>query len=143
MHRTRLVDVALLCFATVIAAQALQSSPPGSSTKSTIPAVTIADRDNGTDVDLTAGGMLIVKLPSNPSTGYSWAVAGDSSPLKLQKTSFVQKSHSRQMVGSAGTQVLRFGANSVGMGNLTVVYRRSWEYNVPPVKTFTVRGNVR
>jgi inhibitor of cysteine peptidase len=143
MHQMRLAGVAILCFATVIAAQAVQSPPTASSTKSTITAVTVTDRDNGTDVDLTAGGTLIVKLPSNPSTGYSWAVAGDPSPLKLHKTSFVQKSHSGQMVGSAGTQVLRFGANSVGMGNLTVVYRRSWEYNVPPVTTFTVRVNVR
>ncbi len=128
--------VAILCFATAVAAQAAQP-PPGSSTKSAIPAVTLTDRDNGTDVDLTSGGTLIVKLPSNPSTGYSWAVAGDPSPLKLHRTSFVQKSHSGQMVGSSGTQVLRFGANSVGMGNLTVIYRRSWEYNVPPLKTFT------
>ena len=143
MHQMRLAGVAILCFATVIAAQAVQSPPTASSTKSTITAVTVTDRDNGTDVDLTAGGTLIVKLPSNPSTGYSWAVAGDPSPLKLQKTSFVQKPHSKQAVGSSGTQVLRFGANSVGMGNLTVVYRRSWEYNVPPVKTFTVRVNVR
>ena len=29
------------------------------------------------------------------------------------------------------------------MATLTLVYRRSWEYNVPPIKTFTVRVNVR
>jgi inhibitor of cysteine peptidase len=99
--------------------------------------------DNGKDIDLTTGSMLLVDLPGNPSTGYSWSVAGDPAPLKLQKASFHKgKTHSNA-VGAAGTAVFRFSASTSGLANLTLVYRRSWEYNVPPMKTFSVRVDVR
>ncbi|MGA2905365.1 MAG: protease inhibitor I42 family protein [Candidatus Korobacteraceae bacterium] len=105
--------------------------------------VSIADEDNSKDVDLTSGGTLIVKLKSNPSTGYSWAVAGDPSPLKLQKTSYRKNTASSKAVGAPGVQVFRFNASSAGMATLHLSYRRSWEYDVPPAKTFSVRVNVR
>ena len=50
--------------------------------------VVLTEQDNGKDIDLTIGSTLVVKLPSNPSTGYNWTVVGEPSPLKLQKTSF-------------------------------------------------------
>ena len=39
--------------------------------------------------------------------------------------------------------VFQLSANSAGLATLTFVYRRSWEYNVPPAKTFAIRVNVR
>jgi inhibitor of cysteine peptidase len=140
---TRVVIIACLAFATCIAARALQTGASGHTAKASSPAVTITEQDNGKDVDLSSGETLIVKLTGNPSTGYGWTVAGDPAPLKLQKTSFVKNSKSSQNVGAPGTQVLRFSASSAGMATLTVVYRRSWEYNLSPMKTFSLRVNVR
>jgi inhibitor of cysteine peptidase len=125
-----------------ITAEALQTAPSAWSKVSSA-TVTVTGQDNGQDVDLTTGGILIVKLKSNPSTGYSWTVSGDPSPLRLEKTTYVKNSQSSKAVGAPGMQVLRFGVSSSGMATLTVVYRRSWEYNVPPAKTFRVRVNVR
>src|SRR5262245_32613552 len=36
--------------------------------------VTVTDQDNGKNVTVPHGGMLIVRLESNPSTGFSWSV---------------------------------------------------------------------
>lgn len=101
------------------------------------------ESDNGKDIDLIAGSTLVVKLPGNPSTGYNWTVVGDPAPLKLQKSSFARSKTKSGMVGSSGTAIFRLSAGSSGMATLNLVYRRSWEYNVAPVKTFTVRVDVR
>lgn len=107
------------------------------------PDVVLTEQDNGKDIDLTIGGALIVKLPSNPSTGYNWAVVGEPSPLKLQKATFRKGKTKDNAVGASGTAIFQLSASSSGMATLTLVYRRSWEYNVPPIKTFAVRVDVR
>ena len=111
--------------------------------KSPASVVTVSDQDNGKDIDLPQGATLLVKLTSNPSTGYSWAVKGDPSPLKLEKTSTKKGKQSGQKVGAPGVQELRFVASSAGMASLTLEYRRPWEYTASPAKTFSVRVNVR
>jgi inhibitor of cysteine peptidase len=109
----------------------------------TVDSVVLTDRDNGTDVDLAANQLLIVKLNSNPSTGYAWSIVGDPSPLKLQKTSFRKNTSRSGAVGNSGISTFQLSAGAAGMATVTFVYRRSWEYNMPPMKTFTVRVNVR
>lgn len=104
--------------------------------------LTLTDVDNGKDIDLAAGSTLVVKLPSNPSTGYTWTLAGDPSPLKLQKTIFHRNPKDDNAVGAPGTETFQLSAKSAGMAMLTIVYRRSWEYNIPPAKTFAVHVNV-
>jgi inhibitor of cysteine peptidase len=131
----------LMCLAASLA-QAQQAS---SNTKAKAPSsdVTLTERDNGADTDLTIGSALVVKLPANPSTGYNWTVVGEPSPLKLHKSSFRKGATQGSSVGASGTSVFQFSASSSGMATLTLVYRRSWEYNIAPIKTFTVRVNVR
>ena len=138
-----IVTWAVLCLSTAMMAGALQTSASTAPANASSPTVTVTDQDNGKDIDLIAGNTLLVKLKSNPSTGYAWTVSGDPSPLRLEKTTYVKNSKSSKAVGAPGMQVLRFGVSSSGMATLTVVYRRSWEYNVPPAKTFSVRVNVR
>jgi inhibitor of cysteine peptidase len=138
-----IVGVAAFCLAFGCVAEAWQTPSAKSPAKAGSHAVSIADEDNGKDVDLTSGGTLIVKLTSNPATGYSWAVAGDPSPLKLEKTSYRKNTSSSKVVGAPGVQMFQFDAGSAGMATLQLIYRRSWEYNVPPAKTFNVRVNVR
>jgi inhibitor of cysteine peptidase len=130
---------ALFILAMQVGAQATHSTAP----KSPPSVVTISDQDNGKDIDLPQGATLLVKLTSNPSTGYSWAVKGDPSPLKLEKTSTKKGKQSSKKVGAPGVQELRFVANSAGMASLTLEYRRPWEYTASPAKTFSVRVNVR
>jgi len=137
-----ILGFAFFCCTTWIAALPPQATTASSKAASSA-TVTITDQDNGKDVDMTTGSTLVVKLKSNASTGYSWTVAGEPTPLRLQKTSYQKNKASAKAVGAPGVQVLQFGANSAGMATLNLVYRRSWEYNVSPAQTFSVRVNVR
>jgi inhibitor of cysteine peptidase len=138
-----IVGAATFCLAFGCVAEAWQTPSAKSPATAGSHAVSITDEDNGKDVDLTSGGTLIVKLKSNPSTGYSWAVAGDPSPLKLERTSYRKNTSSSKVVGAPGVQVFQFDASSAGMATLQLIYRRSWEYNVQPAKTFKVKFEIR
>jgi len=142
--RRRLIILATLLFAAAsMFAGVPQTASSPASAKTTTPSVTVTDHDNGRDIDLASNETLIVKLSSNPSTGYNWAVLGDPAPLKLQKTSYRKNSQSSQVVGAPGVQTFQFSPGSAGIANLNFAYRRSWEYNVPPAKSFSIRVNVR
>ena len=112
-----------------------------SSTSASI--VTVTEADNGKAVELNAGQTLQVKLASNPSTGYDWTLDGDPSPLKLVKSFHQANKKTAGMPGAPQTTVFKLSAASAGAANVRLVYRRSWEYNVAPAKTFSVRVNVR
>ena len=133
--------LALLLFSLMLVAQPPQS--PGAPQKSASSVVTITDEDNGKDIDLPAGDTLVLRLKSNPSTGYSWAIKGDPSPLRLVESSTKKNAQTGHAVGAPVTQEFRLTAVSAGMASLTLEYRRPWEYNVAPAKTFKVKVNAR
>ncbi len=144
MTRASLFVLALLQIAVFCSSATSQQASATQAKPSSAGDIVLTESDNGRDIEMTTSSVLIVKLSSNPSAGYAWSLAGDPAPLKLQKSSFRKpKSKSSGMVGAPGTAVFQLAASSAGMTNLTLVYRRSWEYNVPPMKTFTVRVNVR
>ncbi|HKD83790.1 MAG TPA: protease inhibitor I42 family protein [Terriglobales bacterium] len=137
----------ILVFAIAVTAASpaleLQTSSSAPSSKSSPTVVTVTDQNNGKDIDLTSGEELVVKLASNRSTGYGWTVSGDPAPLKLEKMSYHKSTKSSQITGAPGVQIFQFSAATAGIATLNLVYRRSWEYNMPPAKTFSLRVNVR
>ena len=139
MTRIAIVALALPLFSLMLVAQPLQS--PDAQQKNASSVVVITDQDNGKDIDLPAGGTLVLRLTSNPSTGYSWAIKGDPSPLKLVKSSTKKTGQNGHAVGAPVTQEFRLTAVSAGMASLTLEYRRPWEHNVASAKTFQVRVN--
>lgn len=100
--------------------------------------VTASISDSGGTASLVPYQPLVVRLPSNPSTGYSWTytVTGDD-VLRLDSVSGVGTAPSG-MVGASGDEVWSFRAQGSGRAVLTYMYARSWEKNVPPAKTFTL-----
>lgn len=133
---------AAMLFAISIPAATQQSAASATSAKTAASTVTVTDQDNGKDIELASSQTLVVKLGSTPSTGYKWTVEGDPSPLKLQKQTYRKNTKSSAM-GAPGMEIFTFSAGSSGIANLKLNYHRSWEYNVPPVKTFAARVNVR
>ncbi len=139
MTRIAIVVSALLLSSLMLVAQPPQS--PGAQQQSTPSAIAITDQDDGKDIDLPAGDTLVLRLKSNPSTGYSWAIKGDPSPLKLVKNSTKKNDQTSDVPGAPVTQEFRLTAVSAGMASLTLEYRRPWEHDVAPAKTFQVRVN--
>ena len=137
-YTARILFTAVLALSGVTAsAQAEAQKPAGGPAK----IVNATEADNGKDIDMSSGQTLQVKLPSIAGTGYAWTVNGDPTPLKLTKQS-TQRSKSAKP-GAAQVSVFQFSASSPGIATLTMLYRRSWEYNVPPAKKFEVKVNVR
>jgi inhibitor of cysteine peptidase len=104
--------------------------------------VTASLSDSGGTASLIPYQPLVVRLPANPSTGYSWTytVSGDD-VLRLDTVSG-EAPAPNGMVGVPGEQVWSFRAQGSGRAVLTYVYARSWEKNAPPVKTFTLKVEV-
>ena len=98
--------------------------------------VTASLTDSGGEASLLPGQPLVVRLPSNPSTGYGWSytVVGDD-VLRLESVSGATPS-ADGMVGVPGETVWSFRARGKGIAELNYVYARSWEKHAPPAKTF-------
>ena len=95
----------------------------------------ITAADAGKTVSLVVGGQLTVQLEAQPGTGCGWEADAASTPLLSFKGS---KSSGTNMPGGIEAQSLSFVARSAGEGNLKLVYRRSWEKDVAPAKSFSV-----
>jgi inhibitor of cysteine peptidase len=104
--------------------------------------ITLSERNNGGQVELDKSKMVVLRLESNPSTGYSWQVDEmDASVLRqVGEFEFEQKS---DLFGAPGTQVLRFVGAGKGQTDLKLAYRRPWETDVAPAQTFILQVQAR
>ncbi len=103
-------------------------------------AVVVTAADAGKTVSLAVGQSLIVKLDAQTaSTGFQWEPDAASTPL-LSFSSTTQSGAGTPpgMVGGVKTQSLTFVARAAGEGNLKLVFRRWWEKDTPPAKSFSV-----
>ena len=100
--------------------------------------VTASLSDSGGTASLIPYQPLVVRLPTNPSTGYVWSytVTGDD-VLRLD-TVTGEAPAPDGMVGVPGLEVWSFRAQGTGRAVLTYIYARPWEKNTLPPKIFTL-----
>ena len=92
--------------------------------------------DNGHEVTVTVGQVLVVELPSNVTTGYGWNYQNDGEVVEqLGQRAYAEDVHPFGMVGVGGTEIWRFRAVKVGQQTLRLDYVRPWETGVAPAKT--------
>jgi inhibitor of cysteine peptidase len=102
--------------------------------------LSVTDADNGKTVTATEGQNLLVKLQSNPSTGYGWTVVSTDRTFGYPSaTKFFPNGGG---VGSGGLERFTWKTKNgpltmVGSHTVKMEYKRSWETNVAPAKTFT------
>lgn len=104
--------------------------------------VEVNEDNDGGQIELELGRILVVTLESNPSTGYRWElVENNESILKQFGQSEFKPSETSDppMVGAGGWEIFRFKAVSAGQMTLKLVYHRSWEEGVEPLKTFSIQ----
>lgn len=104
--------------------------------------VTLGEGDNGKTVTVSAGASVLVQLPGNPSTGYDWEVTVGN-PSVLEQSGAPKFTPSSGALGAGGTYQFWFQPKTAGTTDLTLVYRRSWERDVAPVKTYKITIAVR
>ena len=103
----------------------------------------LSEADNGKQVSLPAGSQLSLRLPGNPTTGYTWEVQAVDASILQQLGEPGYQSDRPQLVGSGGTLTLNFKALKPGTTRLLLVYHRPFEANVAPLKTFDVTVTVK
>lgn len=91
---------------------------------------------------LRVGEKLMIALEGNPTTGFEWEVDSEPAGGLLQRLEGPAYSSSSSLIGAGGTFYFRYAAVVAGQGELTFVYRRSWE-TVPPEKTVSMVVLVR
>ena len=90
--------------------------------------------------EVAPGGRFDVRLESNPTTGYAWALraGADSGVVRLVGSRFVPPvppaGGGPAPVGQGGHEVFSFEAVAPGRTTLDFAYARSWEKGVAPIK---------
>ena len=98
-------------------------------------------------MELAKGQTLNVTLEANPSTGYSWEVAGLNNNILRQigEPEYRQISNftGEPMAGVPEMQIFQFEIINTGRTTLKFVYRRPWEKDVAPLNNFSIDLVVR
>jgi inhibitor of cysteine peptidase len=100
--------------------------------------VRLEQADSGSTITLHPGETLEIVLPANPTTGYTWEVKPGSEVLLKQKgdPEFTPDS---KALGSEGRWTIRFDVVAVGKAHLVLIYHRTFEPQVPPLRSFGIR----
>jgi inhibitor of cysteine peptidase len=104
--------------------------------------LTITERNSGDTVNVALGTIVILNLETIPGTGYAWHV-DPAKPTHLRaigKPVFLSKKidTTKTAMGAAAHHVFRYRAAKEGTEVLAMSYRRAWEKNKPPLKTFSI-----
>ena len=101
-------------------------------------------QQNQCPLTLHTGQQLILRMPSNPTTGFRWLVR-DSAANVLQSLGPEVYSNPEDagLVGSAGVSTWRFEAIQAGEGRLHLTYERPWEVGVVPAQRFDCQIRVK
>ena len=79
----------------------------------------------------------VVELEANPSTGFAWQVSkSDPDHVRLLREETLPADRNR--LGAPGRQMFFFQAMAIGRAPLKLEYRRPWEKDAEPAKTFSV-----
>jgi inhibitor of cysteine peptidase len=97
-------------------------------------AMKLNENDSGKTVEIGVGDELDVMLPGNPTTGYGWELIPlDLNVLSRVKTAFFTNNN---MMGAGGVEVITLHAVAAGKSEVKLIYHRSFEHDVEPLKTF-------
>jgi inhibitor of cysteine peptidase len=101
------------------------------------PQVNVQLTDNGRNIDVPAGNLVVLALPANPSTGYGWEIdSSDATALSAAQPEFQMGDSTGSsaavaaaslIVGAPQTEILRFSALRAGQTAIKLSYRRPWE----------------
>ena len=100
--------------------------------------------DNGRSFDVRQGEVIVVKLDSNHSSGFSWALGEDIGAVVKQdgKSVYARNTSKSGKILSGGNETWRFRTVGTGRESVKLEYRRSWERNFPD-RTFRFSLTVR
>jgi predicted secreted protein len=125
------VVVAGVAVATLGALAGCSSDAAGSSSPKTVTPTA------GSTVDANVGTPFVVRLASNPTTGYSWSVKTNPPGVTFLKSTYEEPKTDK--AGAPGQQLLTFKPTQAGTSKLELVYDRPFAPTEPSKSlTFSV-----
>lgn len=101
-------------------------------------ALLLEEPDNGSGLYLTQGDTISVKLPANPTTGYTWSIAVNAPSILAPAGDARFEPPPTPRPGAGGFQTFDFRVAGGGAAELQLVYRRPFEKDAPPTRIWTV-----
>ena len=101
--------------------------------------MTVTTEDDGREVTIPVGRLVIVRLEAKPGTGYGWQLVRNGSPQLHMETPPVFEPRSKLEAGGDEDEVFQFRVQMPGTVDLEFHYRRPWDKQTPAAKTFRVR----
>ena len=108
--------------------------------------VTLADEDlkkENVKVELAKGDKLQLKLAANPTTGFTWVIASKEDPALKSAGKPEYTADKKGKVGGGGTQVFTFTAEAAGETAVELHYKRPFEKDKEPAKTYKFKVVVK
>jgi inhibitor of cysteine peptidase len=100
----------------------------------------INESSNGQEITLPVGQTLEVCLRENPTTGFGWSLESKGEPACVFVKDFFESLSDTP--GRGGNHYWEFETAQVGLGTIELSYRRPWEKEKAPARTFTLRVRV-
>jgi len=100
--------------------------------------VRLEQADSGSTITLHPGETLEIVLQGNPTTGYIWEVKPGLEALLKQRGDPTFTPDSKAL-GSEGRMTFKFDVVAVGKGPLVLLYRRTFEPEARPLRSFGIR----
>ena len=97
--------------------------------------VTVEDQ-SACPLQLKPNQTLILTLPSNPTTGYRWAIQDSAGGVLRALSPEVYSSTESGVIGGGGQSTWRFQAFAAGQGRLRLTSQQPWEPEAEPVEIF-------
>jgi inhibitor of cysteine peptidase len=135
----------LLLFAAMLLSGCSASSTPDN--KAISVEVSQNDMNSQTDVkqtvEISLTDSLVVTLPANASTGFSWTEAKISNPAIISQSNREEIASTSGLTGASGNTAWTFKALKAGQATITMDYSRPWEGGEKGVKTYTLSVTVK
>jgi inhibitor of cysteine peptidase len=136
-----LLLIAVVC-TDPVPCETVYGDPEVRTMSSPVAVVTATDRDNGQEIAVPVGGLLVLRLEAVPGTGYGWQVTKEAGPhLTAVGQPFFEPS-GKVEAGGTEVEVFHFRVVAKGRAQLELVYRRPWEKHLPPAKSFEISVRV-
>jgi inhibitor of cysteine peptidase len=137
--QTRIAETILIFFVFALGCSAAHSTMQRALDK-----ITITEKNNGGEVRIAPGCILILKLEAIPGAGYAWQVVRNNTDLLKLLGEYVFEPLGGDTkkeilgVGAPEYQVFRFETQRSGTNILELHYKREWEKEITPLKIFRI-----
>jgi inhibitor of cysteine peptidase len=100
--------------------------PTPSGTAVPVNHIVVTEEQNGATVNVNTAAIITVRLPENPTTGFTWNLT-TTSGLQIINDTYKPTYTTGKMVGSGGTHIWDIQSVAAGEQKIKGVYMRSWE----------------